>query len=288
MIRPLRSIVSITATSIALLVVAHYSYGQGELLPAHAPSSSPDWHQIAMVHVPDVAPSYLVFDVESGEVLFAHAATTARPIASLTKLISAAVVWRDVATLPTNLSIATADTILPGTSGAVLTGEQYTPHELLFPLILTSSNHAAAALERTDAELVTRMNQLSDQLGLATAKFIDASGLSDGNVASAQDMQQVLTYLHREAPHILDISRLEEYLGSTRGWRNNNPLSADGAYYGGKHGYTPAAGRTAAALFTEDFTAGPRLLGYVVLGATDSSAAVTSLRTHITETMNWQ
>ncbi len=226
------------------------------------------------VEVDDIgAEAYAIFDVETGTVLTSQNAEEKRPIASVTKLFSAATVLDD-ALLEEATEITWNDIETEGRAGKLVAGEEYTNRELLWPLLLESSNDAAAALERANPNLLAEMNQLASSRGLDTFNFADASGLSAENTASAQDLAILTAELYRTEPHLFDITQLPQYVGEETGWVNNNPFIHDEAYRGGKHGFTYEAGRTGVFIFDE----GERTLGYVVLGSDDLVADITKLR----------
>jgi D-alanyl-D-alanine carboxypeptidase len=59
---------------------------------------------------------------------------------------------------------------------------------------------------------------------------------------------------------------------------NNSPFIADVDYEGGKHGYTPEAGKTAVVRFRATYGDGERMLVAVLLGTDDSKAALKALK----------
>lgn len=221
--------------------------------------------------------AYAVFDVETGQVLLAHNPSTPYPIASVTKLVTAAAVLTS-AQLSTTVTLTAADVATDGRAGKLESDQQYTRRELLFPLLLESSNDAATVLERS-APLRAEMNALVQRYGATAMNLADASGLSSDNIASAQDLAVVVSGLYADEPHLFDITRLTQYIGPYTGWINNSPFITDIGYVGGKHGYTEEAGRTAVALFAEDLSGTTRTLGYVVLGSQDLERDIASLRT---------
>lgn len=219
------------------------------------------------------AQAFTVFDVATGAVLASKNAEEKRPIASVTKLFSAAEVLEETA-LDDVVDITLNDIETEGRSGKLAAGEQYTNRELLWPLLLESSNDAATALMRANPDLLSKMNELATSKGLQSFNFSDASGLSAENTASAHDLAILTHELYRTIPHLFDITRLPQYVGEQTGWVNNNPFIDDENYRGGKHGFTYEAGRTGVFLFEE---AG-RTLGYVVLGSDDLVADISKLR----------
>ena len=231
--------------------------------------------------------AYGIFDIETGEILLAQEKDEVVPIASVTKLVTAA------ALLPNDIlnevgKVTEADVATDGRAGKLSPGDAYTYRELLFPLLLESSNDAAAVFMRvTDGAVLADMNALTQKIGMEKTMLTDTSGLSDLNVSTVSDLVLLLQYLAREEKHVLDMTRLAKYVGPHTGWVNNSPV-LDDTYLGGKHGYTLAANRTLAALFREDFTTGSRTLGYVLLGSDDIASDLALLRTFTKEAVTFE
>ena len=122
---------------------------------------------------------------------------------------------------------------------------------------------------------------------MKSTTLVDVSGLGDGNVSTVSDLALFLQYLAVDNKHVLDITRLTQYIGPHTGWVNNSPVQ-DSSYRGGKHGYTVAAGRTLAAIFEEEFKGGKRELGYIVLGSADLSADTALLRSFTKEAVTFE
>lgn len=210
------------------------------------------------------AKAYSVIDIETGEVLFSHNADQELPIASVTKLFTAAAL--DAVPQEEEVIITAADVATEGRAGKLEVGQSYSVRELMFPLLLESSNDAAATLERTIGHVT-----------LAGKTLADASGLSSANQASAAVVAAQMREVYLSHPHVFDVTKLKQYIGSYTGWVNNSPVRDLSGYQGGKHGYTEAAGKTLAAVFTEP-ALGERKLGYVILGSKDIKADTIALR----------
>ncbi len=232
--------------------------------------------------VTDTAPTlaasaYVIFDVETGVILASQDSDIILPIASVTKLLTAATVLRTVSPDDT-YTVTTADVDAHGRAGRLKAGETYTARELLFPLLLESSNDAAAVFEReSGGDIIRRMNGYVAELGAPSVTLGDASGLSEANRASARDLAHLTSTLYRTEPHLFDIARLTKRAGPYTAWQNNSPVLAP-EYRGGKHGFTEAANRTLVALFEESFGTDSRVVGYVILGSDDLMADTALLR----------
>lgn len=215
--------------------------------------------------LPDVsAKAYEVFDMQTGDVLLVHNAEESLPIASVTKLFTAAKVMDSAE--GESLIITAQDVATEGRSGKLEAGQQYSGHELLFPLLIESSNDAATALARTFGDIPLAGNMLDD-----------ASGLSAKNLASVSELATEIRSLYVRLPHLFDVTTLGQYIGEHTGWVNNSPVFDLPGYKGGKHGYTYAANQTLVAVFSEA-SLDDRELGYVLLGSDDVRADTQVLR----------
>lgn len=229
-----------------------------------------------------------IFDVETGTPIASKNATEVLPIASITKLLTASVFY-ETATLEATTTITWGDVNTYGDAGRLQYYDQYSYRELLFPLLLESSNDAAVAMLRVEPTLLEKMNDYALGLNLVNTKFEDTSGLSAQNVSTAYELSILVRKLYMEHPHIFDITRLSQYLGTHTGWLNNNPLVHETEYRGGKHGFTLEAHKTDVAFFEETLASGhKRLIGYVVLGSENIPADIALLRTEVQKDVTLQ
>ncbi|MEX2457716.1 MAG: D-alanyl-D-alanine carboxypeptidase family protein [Actinomycetota bacterium] len=189
-------------------------------------------------------------DLDAGQVLFARDGRERRPIASLTKIMTALVVLELVA--PGDP--VTASAVAAGQSGAELglvVGETLPARELLYALLLQSANDAAVALaehvEGSVAGFVDRMNDRAEALGLEDTEFFSPNGLDDRGFSTAVDLAR-LTRLALDVPEIARIVGTKVHdvpapEGEPRHIQNRNALLwlYRGAL-GVKTGFTTAAG----------------------------------------------
>ncbi len=230
-----------------------------------------------------LAAAYAIFQIDTGALIASQAATSVRSIASITKLPAAAAVRRmSWYHMPIILTASDIDT--PGTAGNLAIADRYTGRELLYPLLLTSSNDAAAALERvSEGELLPAMHALAVRAEAFDTQFTDASGLSAGNRSTVADLAALTSHLWRVDQTLFTLTALPQYLAETQGWQNNSPVIDQPGYRGGKHGFTEAAGRTIVAVFDETIAGQTVTVGYVVLGSRDLTTDVATLRAFVQE-----
>jgi len=235
-------------------------------------SSSIDVDPIAVEQKPALqATAYGIYALDTNTVVLEENADAVVPIASVTKLFIANTFMQRNDLLATT-TVTWGELAAEGEAGHLMYGAVYTHRELLYALLLESSNDAAAALERIDPMLVAETAALYDGVEL-----VDASGLSDNNTASVNTLLEATASLYRTNRHLFDITAMPILYGAETGWRNNNPFVSDAAYRGGKHGFTYEAGQTAVGVFAD---AGTEYV-YVVLGSDELMSDMQQLRSVI-------
>jgi D-alanyl-D-alanine carboxypeptidase (penicillin-binding protein 5/6) len=224
---------------------------------------------------PDVrALSAVLADLDSGEVLWADQADQHRPVASLTKLMTALLVLE--AESPSEVVTVSPGAAAPGqTPGAselgLEPGERISVLNLLYALLLQSSNDAAAVLAGyvagSQGSFVAEMNARAHRLGMRDTRFASPTGLNDAGYSSARDLAR-LTRAAFEHPLFgtivgTEFRTIPAPSGPPRVIENRNSLLwlYPGAL-GVKTGYTAAAGFCVVAAAERD---GLRLVA-VVLG----------------------
>lgn len=234
------------------------------------------------------ATSFYVVAVQTGQEIVSKNKDAVLPIASVTKLMSASVFYKD-ANLQATTSITWTDLVTDGEAGKLAYGDIYTYRELMFPLLLESSNDAAFVIDRVSSQIVTKMNAYVQDIGLKNTVFEDTSGLSPLNVGTAQELGLLNVHLYSVYPHIFDITRLTQFIGNNTGWRNNNPLVHEEGYRGGKHGFTYEAGRTDVAFFEETLATGQKvMMGYVILQSDNIKNDIRLLRGQVEQNVTFE
>jgi len=230
-----------------------------------------------------------VFDLQTGTEIFSRDKNTVRPVASITKLLSATM-FLEYASTTVMATVLWEDVDTEGRSGRLEASQQYRNKDLLFPALLESSNDASAVMQRVaPVDMVEKMNQYAASHGLEQTAFADTSGLDDGNVSTAYELGKLSARLFTEYPHIYDITRLQTYLNHINAWMNNSPFVHDAGYRGGKHGYTYAANRTVTAFFDEQLGTGQtRTIGYVLLGSDSLQTDIKHLRAYVQRVVTYQ
>jgi D-alanyl-D-alanine endopeptidase (penicillin-binding protein 7) len=139
----------------------------------------------------------LVLDATGSSVLYARRSDVAMPIASITKLMTALVVSEAGQPLDEMLEVSAADVSHGrGAVSRLTPGTRLSRGDLMHLALMASENRAAHALGRNYpgglAACVDAMNAKARELGMTSAHFVEPTGLSDGNVASAEDLSRLV------------------------------------------------------------------------------------------------
>ena len=226
------------------------------------------------------AESYILMDFHSGRVLVDEQSSLRRDPASLTKVMTAFVVFSELkaGNLSLNDEVLVSEKAwrAPGSRMFIEVGDRVSVENLLRGMIVQSGNDASVALAEhiagTEATFAALMNQYAAELGMVDTNYTNAAGLPDAeHYSSAADTARLVRAL---------IARFPEYYGyySERAftWNDieqfnrNRMLWQDGSVDGVKTGYTEAAGYCLATSADRD---GMRLIS-VVMGTSSPAARV--------------
>jgi D-alanyl-D-alanine carboxypeptidase (penicillin-binding protein 5/6) len=175
----------------------------------------------------------LVFDLKTGQVVWARNPLRPLPIASLTKIMTAIIVVER--TRPRDRARITREALAYQGSGVgVLPKHKRVPVEgLLAGMLLPSGNDAALALadhlEGTDRRFVRLMNARAKAMSLGCTHYASADGIEDGNRSCAADLA-ALARVAMSKPRIARLVRKPQAhirfpIKSGRLWLNStNPL----------------------------------------------------------------
>ena len=183
---------------------------------------------------PDLRSASALVTGAGGEVIYGKDIDTVRPIASITKLMTAMVILDAGLDLTAPITVTRADRDLVQLTGSRLEyGATLSRREMILLSIMSSENRAATALGRTwpdgaDA-FVRQMNAKAAELGMAQSRFADPAGLRVENQSTARDLGRMVAAA-RTYPLIREASttrRLEVRPYSNRGplhYNNTNRL----------------------------------------------------------------
>ena len=202
---------------------------------------------------PKIAASgHFLLDMNSGRVLAEDRADSRLEPASLTKILSAYVVFRELAegkiSLQDEVLVSKKAWQTPGSRMFIEVGKKVSLEDLLIGMIVQSGNDASVALaehvagsESTFAEL---MNTHARRLGMENSHFVNATGLPDpDHYITARDIAIVTAATIREFPEYYAWYAVKEYtFNGIKQHNRNRLLWQDDAVDGVKTGHTEAAG----------------------------------------------
>lgn len=252
----------------------------------------------------DAEAGFSLFINETGnaKVLFSKNADTPFPIASITKLMTAYVVAKNF-DLTKEITITREAVAEEESFGLLGAGNIFFVKDLLYPLLMESSNDAAAAfaIQIGKGAFVHLINKEAETLELTGSHFVNYAGLDPDypstaiNLSTAKDISSLARDLKEHYPDIFSILGTKELsLYDSKGWfhhdmKNTNELlfyeNWPTKVLAGKTGWTPEA-KGALMLALE----GPKEKGYVinvVLRAPDRFFDMKELIDWVYQSYNW-
>ncbi|MSU55467.1 MAG: hypothetical protein EXS46_02940 [Candidatus Taylorbacteria bacterium] len=232
------------------------------------------------------AKKYLAADLKNNFVFLQKDSNISAPIASVTKLITA-LVAAEYINLDKNITI-TNSMIVKTSKARLAAGESIGSFQLLYPLLLESSNEAAEALSQSIGRdrFVKFMNAKAASLGMTETKFVDPSGSGDGNISNAEELFSLAKYIYNNRSFIWQMSAgtlNHTAYGSVsfKGIGNFNLFGGREDFIGGKVGQTTAAGETMVALFDLEVRGEKRPIAIIILGSTDEKGDVEKILEYV-------
>lgn len=141
------------------------------------------------------AESYIVVEPESGAVLYEKNANEPRAIASITKLMTVLTFLEYNPGWDKEI-VMINDDFRAGAKPSLLLGDRVTVRDLFYATLVSSSNEAANALARSTGlpanDFIFQMNLHAKLLEMGDSKFVEPTGLSDSNQASAEDIVKLI------------------------------------------------------------------------------------------------
>jgi len=241
--------------------------------------------------VPDVrAAAAIVYNPQTGAVLWEENSHDQRSIASLTKIMTAVTFIADDPDLRRQVAVTYPD-VLHASTTYLRAGDVLSYDDLLHLMLIASDNVAARVLARTSdggsQGFISRMNEMAAHLGLTSTHYEDPSGLDARNVSSAYDLSHLLAFAGAD-PRLAPVMRTPEYEVTTNRrtftvHSTNKLLGTEMDVQGGKTGFISKAGYCLATLLGVPQSQSSSPLAVVVLGAATSTVRFWEAR-HI---FNW-
>ena len=208
-----------------------------------------------------------------GTLIYSKNADEQRAQASTTKLMSA-IVLLESGKIDSTTKISSYAARTPYASGRLAAGDVYKNRDLLYAMLLPSSNDAATAVAEgvggSEAGFVSMMNAKAAEMGLTNTHFRNAHGLdADGHYTTAYELAKLTAYAYT-FPEIRDCwaTRYKTIKSVKRGrkwtcWSTNAIFSYVSNFLGGKTGTEGNAG----CCFAGVYTSGGSAYVTVVLGS---------------------
>jgi D-alanyl-D-alanine endopeptidase (penicillin-binding protein 7) len=220
------------------------------------------------------SPRAVVLDRDTGATLYAKNAQDSAPAASITKLVTSMVVLDGKPNMDEVLTVTDADVdMLKHSRSRLRVGASLPRREMLHLALMSSENRAAHALaryaENGDMDKFVRlMNAKAQSLGMTSARFVDPTGLSPSNTASASDLAKLV----EGASHYPIIGEITSRTGETVDVGGTELLYKNSNHLVGHHGWDVLLSKTgyieeAGRCVVMNFRAAGRNLVVVLMGA---------------------
>ena len=207
----------------------------------------------------DIVKAGLLYDANQNKIVWEKGMDSIRPIASLTKMMTALLVAEDIKAekinWDTSVPVTKEATIIKSSKVFLKMGETFTVHDLMKSSMISSANDACFLLAQflggTEAEFVNRMNERATQLGMQNTYFANSTGLpvkfgSKDNYSSPIDLLILINELLKYNEVVAMSSKNGEYIreGAEKlELRNHNKLAVEYNEVDGlKTGFTQKAG----------------------------------------------
>ncbi len=196
--------------------------------------------------------SFLVYDLGSNRTLLQKNVNSKRPIASITKLMTAVVALENIG-LDEKIEISKDVNQVSGSKLWIDPGLNFKTSQLLEGMLIKSANDCAYSVasywdkKNGKGDFVKEMNQKAEELQMNNTNFDDSSGLSEKNISTASDLKKLSSYAMKNDFIRSAVSKDGSTITSEEGYQfqvypSNQMLSYDPDIFGIKTGYTEEAG----------------------------------------------
>jgi D-alanyl-D-alanine carboxypeptidase len=245
------------------------------------------------------AMSYLSFLTNKDMVLAGKNTDEKRDIASLTKLMTAIIAIENY-NLNEKIIISERTVNTFSTAGELKQGESFSVKDLLYMMLIESSNDAAEALSEKmgrDA-FISLMNKKALELNMINTSYFNPSGLDfegdSGNISSANDLKKLIIYILNDQPlisQILSIPEMDLYYNGVFHHKiqtTNILLNENSDYIWGKTGFTDKAKQCIILIMKAPFSNNENsYIINIVLGADDRFKEARLMEQWIKESFYW-
>lgn len=203
-------------------------------------------------YIPSDNSAYVVFDLNQKKFLEGKNFNLVRPIASVTKLMTAVVFLEENRNPYCQTEILPSDAdFIKGTTSPLPKNTPIACSELLKAMFVRSDNYAAHALAHatplSKAQFIARMNSKAREIGMTQTYFSDSSGLSEDNISTVSDLAKLSGYAatKKDIQQLSNSPEVSVYAGDQYlQMRNTNSMVRSQSYPAlvSKTGYTREAG----------------------------------------------
>jgi len=234
--------------------------------------------------------AYLVADIKTGEVIIQKGETSAYPLASVSKLMTALVATENMDLKKyTTVSRDSYNTL--GAEGNLALGEKLKLSDLMYPLLMESSNDGAEVIadEYGHPEFLQMMNKTAALLGMKNTYYEDPSGLNPKNVSTVGDQFKLAKYIYEKYPSIFDTTLVKIFKVGNHTWTNRNAILLNiSTFIGGKNGFIDEAKQTTVSLFNISMLkGGQRVVAVVELKSPDKTTDAKKLLDFVTKNVTY-
>jgi len=225
--------------------------------------------------IPDVtAKDYLVADLDNNFVFFEKFSKNAAAAPSAAKLITSLVAMEYI-NLDKKITIKKemlASTSIP----RLKSGQKISLYDLLHLLLLESSNEAAEtiSLQLGKENLIELMNQKTKAIGMIDSNFQDASGVGNGNIATAEDLFTLAKYIYKNRSFLFKLTAGSvdySFYGKPEisDLKNFNVIDRQ-EFFGGETGKSELAGESMVSVFEIEKDEKKRPVSIIILESEDA------------------
>jgi len=246
------------------------------LLKADQSSERDAFRRTGSAQAPDIqAQAAIVADLKTGQTYFESNQNLRWPTASLTKLMTAIMVLKN---MDLSKPVKIGDTLsgdgeASSSASFFKPGDAYSGNDVLNTMLVISKNEAAEAFANAYGrdDFIAGLNKLAGELGMNLTNFSDPSGLSVSNQSTIADFQKLAMDVYQNYPKILEITRKKSVtvteLNSKKRTTllNINIFAGASGFVGGKTGYTDEADGNLLSIFSYE----NRPVLVIVLGTAD-------------------
>lgn len=217
------------------------------------------------------AKNYLVADLKNNFVFLEKDSKNIVPIASLTKLATALTAFEYI-NLDKELYVF-SESLVKTSKPRLKVGDKILAYNLIYPLLLESSNEAAMVLADSlgRTRFVDLMNAKMKAIGLENTFFEDPAGIDVKNTSTAEELFKLSKYIYNNRSFIFKVSSGKMNIPYRpqvfKNLNNFNGFEDDKEFFGGKVGQTEEAGQTIISIFEVQIKGETRPIAVIALGS---------------------